>query len=330
MDELGMRSPEGVISGSFKFKPEIDAAIDEFRDLNVIIRAPEVGWLYVPARGLIVATSDEQFLPLPNEQHMMAGEVEAAFLDQLDQSDFVYVMNSEGYIGDMSIFEIGYSRGMRKPIYASNPLNFHALGIHDPKMIDLLKTSVPVMSPAEVSRDMHRRLANCETATPQAETSSAVNRPFSSASAYDLLLPPPVGHIAEGAILRFGKKVLLVADGRWQGERLTIPGTRVRPGERRAGALQRLMEAKMGADVGAVAHFATSFMIPKSGYSKSVDPDTFVFDDHLVDVRSEHLQPMPGIVPMWVSSTEVEALITSCQIEPNAATLLANYLKTAA
>ena len=330
MSSFEGRNPEGVISGSFKFKPEIDAAINEFRDLNVIIRAPEVGWLYVPTHGLIVATNEEQFLPLPNEQHMRAGEVEAAFLAQLDQADFVYVMNPEKYIGTMSIFEIGYSQGIRKPIYASNPLNFHALGIHDPKMIDLLQSSIPIMSPTEAARDVRRKMARAEETTPQTRPLPVVSNSLNHVGGYDSMMPPPVGHIAEGAIMRFGKQVMLVADGRWQDDKLTIPGTKVRPGERRALALDRLIETKAGADIKAMAHFATSFMLPKSGYNGSGDSDTFVFDDHLVDLRSDRVRPKVGVVPVWASNTEVEELIKSGQVEPNAATLLTHYLKTAA
>nr|MCW1908804.1 hypothetical protein [Candidatus Saccharibacteria bacterium] len=82
MSSFGIENPEGVISGSFKFKPEIDAAIDEFRDLNVIIRAPEIGWLFKPNNGLIVVTNEDRFQPLPSEQRMMAHEVEAEFLEE--------------------------------------------------------------------------------------------------------------------------------------------------------------------------------------------------------------------------------------------------------
>lgn len=330
MDNLDPRIPEGVISGSFKFKPEIDSAINEFRDLNVIIRAPEIGWLYVPTNGLIVATNDERFQPLPNEQHMMAGEVEAEFLAQLDRSDFVYVMNTESYVGDMSIFEIGYAQGIKKPIYASNPLDFHTLGIHDPKMIDLLSSSIPIMSPTEAAQDMHAKLAFADSVAPLAGPLSPASSPFEQAIRRGHVLPRTVGHIAEGAIMRHGNRVMLVEDGRWRGEQLTIPGTRVRAGERRRAALERLLEQKVGAEIESVAHFATSFMIPESGYKGAIDSDTFVFDDHVVDLRSERVRPRTGISPVWASCSEVEELISSGQLEPNAASLLANYLRNAA
>lgn len=324
------QSPEGVISGSFKFKPEIDAAITEFRDLNVIIRAPEIGWLYAPATGLVIVSNEERFQPLPNERHLMAGDVEAEFLDQLDKSDFVYIMNPEGYIGDMSIFEIGYAHGIRKRMYASNPLDFNTLGIRDPKMINLLHTSVSVMSPAVAARDMYTRMATrkgyplvTNSSEAKGVRSERDNRQASS-------LSTALGYVAEGALMRHGDRLLLVEDGRWEHNRLTIPGTRVRTGERRVTALNRLAEEKMGVKIASIAHFVTSFMLPESGYSTPVDSDTFVFDDHIVELRSEQVKPRRGIVPIWVSNAEAEALINSGQVEPNAAKLIASYLRTAA
>jgi hypothetical protein len=330
MNGSGLQNPEGVISGSFKFKPEIDAAINEFRDLNVIIRAPEIGWLYAPVTGLIVVTNEESFQPLPNERHMMAGDVEAEFLDQLDKSDFVYVMNPEGYLGDMSIFEIGYAHGIRKQMYASNPLNFDALGIRDPKMINLLRTSVAVMSPAAAAQDIHLRLATGRGSSPAINPSVAERNRFDQVSSLKSSPSTALGYIAEGALMRHDNKLLLVEDGRWEHERLTIPGTRVRTGERRATALERLMEDKMGVEIASIAHFVTSFMLPESGYNMPVDSDIFVFDDHIVDLRSEQVKPRRGILPVWVSNVEAEALIDSGQVEPNAAKLITSYLRTAA
>lgn len=330
MSSFGIENPEGVISGSFKFKPEIDAAIDEFRDLNVIIRAPEIGWLFKPNNGLIVVTNEDRFQPLPSEQRMMAHEVEAEFLEELEKSDFVYVMNPEGYIGDMSIFEIGYAQGIRKPMYASHPLNFDALGIHDPKMIGLLQTTVPVMSPAAAAQDIRSRHAMDRATQSAAGSATLTDTQHGQSRGNHFDLPATVGYIAEGAIMRYDNRLLLVEDGRWQHNRLTIPGTTVRTGERREAALQRLIENKMGAGIADIAHFATSFMLPQSGYNRPVDSDAFVFDDHVVDLSSERVQPRTGVHPHWVSSAELEDLVNSGQVEPNAATLLLNYLQTAA
>ncbi len=52
------------VSGSFKFKPEIDLAIDEFADLGVIVLEPAKGWLYRDPHIIIAGPS---FRPLPNE-----------------------------------------------------------------------------------------------------------------------------------------------------------------------------------------------------------------------------------------------------------------------
>lgn len=42
------------ISGSFKFKPEIDRLIEEFQDLHVKVLSPEKGWLAVPRYQILL------------------------------------------------------------------------------------------------------------------------------------------------------------------------------------------------------------------------------------------------------------------------------------
>ena len=37
-----------VVSGSFKFKDQIDKTIDELTELDVNVLAPDKGWLYIP------------------------------------------------------------------------------------------------------------------------------------------------------------------------------------------------------------------------------------------------------------------------------------------
>lgn len=111
-----------VISGSFfKFKPEIDLMIDHFTDLGVTVLAPDKGWLYIPPARLH-RLEDRQFRPLPKERGMSIREIEDSFLEALSRSDFVYVVNPEGYVGDTVCFEMGFAMASGIPIYSQEQI----------------------------------------------------------------------------------------------------------------------------------------------------------------------------------------------------------------
>ncbi len=107
-----------VVSGSFlKFKPEIDLAIDELSNLGVVVLAPEKGWLLKPS-STIVTPKGEFFRPLQSEQGMTPKQVEDSFLKALSLSDFVYVVNPDGYVGNMVSMEIGFAMARGIPVYS--------------------------------------------------------------------------------------------------------------------------------------------------------------------------------------------------------------------
>lgn len=116
------RKLQCVVSGSFKFKPEIDRAIDEFSELGVKVLAPDKGWLQKPSR-LLHSLAEKGFRPLPSERKMTSVQVEDAFLRALSQSDFVYVVNPEGYVGSMVSLEIGFAMGLGIPIYSQEQIS---------------------------------------------------------------------------------------------------------------------------------------------------------------------------------------------------------------
>ena len=113
----------GVVSGSFaKFKPEIDLAIDEFRDLGVNILAPEKGWLIRPVFRQYNVKNFKYFRPLPLEIGKTLKGVEDDYLTALSKSNFVYVVNPEGFIGNSVSLEIGFALGKNIPIYSEKPI----------------------------------------------------------------------------------------------------------------------------------------------------------------------------------------------------------------
>jgi hypothetical protein len=108
-----------VIAGSFsKFKPEIDLAIEECQDLGVVVLEPQKGWLYKDPRK-IFTLEDRIFRPLPNEKEMTASQIEDTFLNAIVDSDFLYVVCPEGYVGSTVSMELGFSLAHEKPIYSN-------------------------------------------------------------------------------------------------------------------------------------------------------------------------------------------------------------------
>lgn len=145
-----------AISGSFKFKPEIDEACEQFRDYGVVVIAPDAGWLYLPRYQLHLPHA-EDFRPLPTERHMSPGQVEDTFLEKVREADFLYLFNRDGYVGISASLELGFALGLRKPIYSLEPLNLDAMEIEDIGMMILLERSVRVKSIAEAAQDFREQ-----------------------------------------------------------------------------------------------------------------------------------------------------------------------------
>lgn len=139
-----------VISGSFKFKPEIDAAIDELKDYNVHVTSPGKGWLYTPKLAVV---KNVGIRPLPDERYMEIDQIEPNFLYHMDNSHFVYLHNQEGYAGDMVCFELGWAMGGNKPIYAKERLNYYAMQWDNPYTFSALEEYVKVLPIPEIPDD---------------------------------------------------------------------------------------------------------------------------------------------------------------------------------
>lgn len=96
-----------VVSGSFsRFKAEIDRTIEEFRDLGVGVLAPDTGGFIKPTHH-ILTLGQYSFRPLMTEKGMSARQIENSFLNAIKRSDFQYIENPDGYIGNSTALEIG-------------------------------------------------------------------------------------------------------------------------------------------------------------------------------------------------------------------------------
>lgn len=150
-----------VITGSFKFKPEIDEVYDELRDNGIKVLAPEKGWLYLPLRQIIRLEELGTLRPLPSEKDMNPKDIERVFLSHLDRANFMYLMNPEDYIGLSGAFEIGWALAKKKPIYANKEINPEAMSKWqdwESEHLDMLADCVRVVPIPEITEDYYKNL----------------------------------------------------------------------------------------------------------------------------------------------------------------------------
>lgn len=139
---MSEREIKACVSGSFiKFKPEVDLAIDELTDLGVTVLSPEKGWIYKPPQK-ILNSADFQFRQLPSETGMPLKNVEDEFLLSVGKSDFLYVVNPGGYVGNSVYLEIGYAIASGVKVFIQEEIKFH--GIENGDMWQEIKPKLTV------------------------------------------------------------------------------------------------------------------------------------------------------------------------------------------
>jgi hypothetical protein len=140
-----------VVSGSFKFKPEIDKTIETLEETGIKVIEPVKGWLILPTSEISERLRFGQIRPLPTEESLSTKQIEDRFLKALGRANLMYLMNHEGYVGSSVSLEIGYALGRQKPIYALEALDYEAMEINDLSLIKTLDQSVIVLRPEEVA-----------------------------------------------------------------------------------------------------------------------------------------------------------------------------------
>jgi ADP-ribose pyrophosphatase YjhB (NUDIX family) len=256
--------------------------------------------------------SDERdgFVLLPGEQSKDPRQIEAEYLQKVlslkTLGGFSLWVVPDGYVGKSAAYEYGIAQACGVPAYFTEA----------PKDVPFY------VSPHAIKRadQLAQELLCGDKVTQLCEDGDELGQMWSR-------LPFPTASVAVGGIVRYGGRMLLVRDGRWLDDELTVPGTTVRTNETRNGALARALDSKFGMNVRDVLPLCTSFMMDDSGYGKPVS--SLVFDDHLVDLASERVQSQPGLHTFWVKSDEVTALIQTGHLEPNAAKLITAYLSAA-
>lgn len=101
---------DAVVSGSFnRFLPQIQEAVTELLRLGINVISPK-GSRPVSQIGGFVMLEKDRGTP---------GEIERKHLEAITRSDFLYIVNPEGYIGESVALEIGYALSKGIPVYAS-------------------------------------------------------------------------------------------------------------------------------------------------------------------------------------------------------------------
>jgi|GEM_PF-2681830 len=295
-----------VVHGSFrKHLGEISSAI-------TTLNATEQAVAIAPVHDCTVVGEENGFVLFEGEQGMEPRQVELPFVQKMLSlkalGGFSLWVNPGGYIGKSTAYEYGIAQERGVPTFFTEkpddvPFDVEPASVKSPEQIAEL---------IQQSRD---------TFLEPTESDDPITEAWKQ-------LPFPVASIAVGGIVQYRKRLLLIEDGRWKDNQLTIPGTTVRARETRTSALRRAVDKKFGIDVSAIAPLKTSFMIDGSGFSKPVS--NLVFDDRLIEASNERVHAQDGLNHHWVSLEETKALLDAGQVEPNATMLLRDHLKMAA
>jgi hypothetical protein len=140
-----------VVSGSFKFKPEIDRTITALEETGIKVLEPTKGWLIMPTLEVTEHLRYGQMRPLPTEENLTARQIEDRFLRALGRANLMYLMSQEGYVGSSAALEIGYALGGGKSIYALEPLDYDAMEVDDLSLRRILSETVTVLPPERVA-----------------------------------------------------------------------------------------------------------------------------------------------------------------------------------
>lgn len=112
---LDNASPSVTMAGSFRFKPLMDQIRNQFEEDGFQVLAPP--------RGNVVGQIDN--FPMlegdnPTDDPL---DLEDQFLMAGMASDLIYIVNPDGYMGDLSSFETGVFGAWGVPIYSYQPIN---------------------------------------------------------------------------------------------------------------------------------------------------------------------------------------------------------------
>lgn len=295
-----------VIHGSFgRFFNEIQATRELFERAGITVLAPQVGDIADTVNG---------FGRFANEVDQDPHLIELRYLHnlkQLGEYGFSYFICPEGYIGASTAYELGIAQATSVPIIFSHRLNDHPA--YQPKNT--------ILSPDQLVNYLieHQHL-------PQPR--SYPNQQLILRLWQQLIVPH--SQVATGAIIEYqprrttqAKEVLLVKTHKW-GNRYSIVGGGVKPGETLTTALLREIYEETGLRGSVGRHLCTFDQIKQSGYYRTQTNHIFV--DNLVTVDTKQVR-LNHEAESYIWAPVLEAL-RQLDIEPNARVTLNHYLSS--
>ncbi len=292
-----------VVHGSFR------RHLDEIGDAIETINASGMAVALAP-HDCVPSGERDGFVLLAGEEDKNPLQVEAEYLSSvlasISRGGFSLFVDPDGYVGRSAAYEAGIVQASGgRAIFTEQPLDV-------PFYVD----PANILSPVRVADLLVRN----NGVLPRPDNLDPIARLWES-------IPFNTAAVAVGGVVLSRGKVMLVQDGRWEGGKLTVPGTTVRAGETRDDALRRAFREKFGIETRSVSGLKVGFMEEGSGYGGPVRQ--LVFDDREVTAASPKAKPKAGITAYWLSRREVEEMLGGGQVEPNAAALLASYLARA-
>jgi len=106
-----------TISGSFhKFLKEIKQIIEEFEENNINVLSPKLS---------NIKSTENKFIMFEHNKKKPPKEIEINHFKSIQQSDFLYVVNPQGYIGNSCAMEIGFALANNIPVFTyEHPTEF--------------------------------------------------------------------------------------------------------------------------------------------------------------------------------------------------------------
>lgn len=126
---------KATISGSFqKFLREIKQIIDEFEKNEIEILSPKLS---------NVKSNENNFIIFEHE-NKLPKNLEISHLKAIERSDFLYIVNPQGYIGNSCAMEIGFALAHNIPIFTLEIPNefIFSLFTQTQKSISEIKTNI--------------------------------------------------------------------------------------------------------------------------------------------------------------------------------------------
>lgn len=138
-------SPTCSIAGSFRFKKDIDAMIQDVSTQGITVLAPPKG---------DVLNKKDDFKILEGNLDLGEADIEAVFIQKMSEADALYVYAKDGYVGRSVKAELRFAIECGIPIFLSEPLKVN-LGKYDiGKNGKSIGREIPIISPSEFSNLM--------------------------------------------------------------------------------------------------------------------------------------------------------------------------------